>query len=320
MSRPARIQYEGAFYHVMNRGNIRADIFVDDNDRKKFYEILGNIEERFGVHIYVFVLMKNHYHLLLETPLPNLSRAIQSLNGNYTLYFNNRHNRLCHLFQGRFKAMLVKKEHYLLELSRYIHLNPLRAGTVKTPKSYKWSSLPIYLGVEIGLPFTLQWQWILSIFGRRKTEAIRSYNEFLKEGISNMKNPADEAVGGWILGRDSWVKRTVEKWIDNPSVELSGIKPLKSMIPIARMEKIICSEFNVKESELSNVSYNNLARIVIIYIAVNHSGFTIKAALERYGGSNYYAIAKSISRIKKRIKSDKKLRARVNHILSIAKM
>jgi putative transposase len=152
MSRPARIQYEGAFYHVMNRGNTRAEIFVDDKDRKKFYDILGNVEERFRVDIYAFVLMKNHYHLLLETSLPNLSRAIQSLNGDYALYFNNRHNRPGHLFQGRFKAMLVEKGHYLLELSRYIHLNPVRADIVKTPESYKWSSLPIYLGEELELP------------------------------------------------------------------------------------------------------------------------------------------------------------------------
>lgn len=180
----------------MNRGNTRADIFVDDKDRKKFYEILGNIEERFGVNIYVFVLMKNHYHLLLETPLPNLSKAIQSLNGNYALYFNNRHNRPGHLFQGRFKAMLVEKGHYILELSRYIHLNPARAGIVKTPKSYKWSSLLIYLGGDIELPFTLHWQWILSRFGRRKAEAMRSYYEYVIEGILDMKNPGDEAAGG----------------------------------------------------------------------------------------------------------------------------
>ncbi|MGH7801078.1 MAG: hypothetical protein ACREOW_10705 [Thermodesulfobacteriota bacterium] len=135
-----------------------------------------------------------------------------------------------------------------------------------------------------------------------------------------MKNPGDEAAGGWILGRDSWVKRTIETWIDNPSVELSGIKPLKSMIPIGKMEKIVCRELNVKEPELSNVSYNNLARIVMIYLAVNHSGFAIKEALERYGGSNYYAIGKAISRIKARIKIDKELRERVNQLLTVANM
>lgn len=175
------------------------------------------------------------------------------------------------------------------------------------------------MGGDIELPFTLHWQWILSRFGRRKAEAMRSYYGYVIEGISDMKNPGDEASGGWILGRDSWVKRIIKKWVDNPSVELRGIKPLKSMTPIGKMEKVVCREFNVKESELSNVSYNNLARIVMIYLAVNYGGFSIKEALERYGGSNYYAIAKAISRIRKRVNSDRGLRERVNHILSVAK-
>ncbi len=135
MARPARIEYEGAFYHVMNRGNRREDIFFDDEDRNKFCEILGKVKERYKIIIYSFVLMTNHYHLLMETPLGNLSRAIQRLNGDYALYISRRHKRPGHLFQGRLKAMLVEKEVYLLELSRYIHLNPFRAGMVKAPEN-----------------------------------------------------------------------------------------------------------------------------------------------------------------------------------------
>lgn len=156
MARPARIEYEGAFYHVMNRGNRREDIFLDDNDRQKFYEILGNIEKRYGIIIYVYVLMSNHYHLLLETPFANLSRAIQRLNGDYALYFSRRHKSPGHIFQGRYKAMLVEKDAYLLELSRYIHLNPLRAGVVRRPEEYRWSSLPVYLKEVLYLGSHLQ--------------------------------------------------------------------------------------------------------------------------------------------------------------------
>jgi REP element-mobilizing transposase RayT len=320
MARPARIQYEGAFYHVMNRGNMRAEIFVDHEDRNNFYEILGNIEQKYGINIYVFVLMNNHYHLLLETPFSNLSQAMQSLNSNYALYFNGRRNRPGHLFQGRFKAMLVEKEHYLLELSRYIYLNPVRAGLVKNPKRYKWCSLPIYLGDDIELPFTVHWQWILSMFGRNRAEATRLYYDFIMEGVSEIKNPGLEAKGGWILGRKKWVERVVRKWLDNPSEELSGIKPLKSRIPIGEVEKNVCREFSVKRSELSDVTYNNLSRLLITYIAVNYCGFTIKDALERYGGSNYYALAKAINRFNKRIEKDKELNERINRILSIVKM
>ncbi len=112
MARSARIQFEGAFYHVMNRGNERKNIFIDNQDRNKFYKILGAVEEKYGIMIYAFVLMNNHYHILLETPFSNLSRSIQKLNGDYVLYFNRRQNKPGHLFQGRFKAMLVDKEKF----------------------------------------------------------------------------------------------------------------------------------------------------------------------------------------------------------------
>ncbi len=141
MARAARIEYEGAFYHVMNRGNRREDIFLDDRDRQKFHEIPGNIENRYGIIIYVFVLMSNHYHILLETPLANLSRAIQRLNADYALYFSRRHKRPGHIFQGRYKAMLVEKDAYLLEPGRYIHLNPFRVGITKASEKYRWSPL-----------------------------------------------------------------------------------------------------------------------------------------------------------------------------------
>jgi putative transposase len=109
MSRPARIEYEGAFYHVMNRGNRREAIFIDNQDRARFYEIIGSIESRYKIIIYSFVLMSNHYHLIIETPLGNLSKAIQRLNGDYALHYSRRHRSPGHLFQGRFKAMLVEK-------------------------------------------------------------------------------------------------------------------------------------------------------------------------------------------------------------------
>ena len=177
MARPARIEYEGAFYHLMNRGNGRENIFIDNKDRNKFYEILGNVETRYKIIIYSFVLMTNHYHILLETPLGNLSKAIQRLNGDYALYFSRRHKRPGHLFQGRFKAMLVEKNTYLIELSRYIHLNPVRAGMVDAPEKYQWGSLYEMFKKKEKLPFTLYWEWMLTIFGEKKAKAVRKYLE-----------------------------------------------------------------------------------------------------------------------------------------------
>ncbi|MGB9715806.1 MAG: transposase [Thermodesulfovibrionales bacterium] len=320
MARPARIEYEGAFYHVMNRGNRREDIFLDDNDRQKFYEILGNIEKRYGIIIYVYVLMSNHYHLLLETPFANLSRAIQRLNGDYALYFSRRHKSPGHIFQGRYKAMLVEKDAYLLELSRYIHLNPLRAGVVRRPEEYRWSSLPVYLNRKIRLPFKLQWEWILSTFGGRRNIAAKKYLEFINEGIEEERDPREEAAGGWILGSNDWVEEVIKRWGNFPSNELSGVKPIKRRVSIDEIERLVCKEFEVGEGDIKNLTYNNTARMASIYLAVNYCGLTLREAGQRYGGISYSAVGKAASRFQDRLAKDPRLNKRIKQILSNIKM
>ena len=320
MARPARIEYEGAFYHVINSGNGREDIFLDDNDRQKFYVILRNIEDRYGIIIYVFVLMSNHYHILLETPFANLSRAMQRLNGDYALYFSRRHKRPGHLFQGRYKAMLIEKEAYLLELSRYIHLNPLRARMTKLPEDYKWSSLPVYLKGKSKLPFTLYWEWILSIFGKQRNAASRKYHEFVLEGIKEKMDPGEEAVGGWILGSKRWIEKVIDKWSDFSSKELSGIKPIKTRIPITDLEELVCNEFKVEEEDLKKTTYNNIARMAIIYLTVNYCDLTLKEVGQIYGGSDYSAVSRAASRFRDRLLKDHELHKKIKHIMSIVEM
>ncbi len=320
MARPARIEYEGAFYHVINRGNRKEDIFDDDKDRWRFLEILGNTEKRYGLIIYVFVLMTNHYHILLETPLGNLSRAIQRLNGDYALYYSKRHKKPGHIFQGRYKAMLVEKDAYLLELSRYIHLNPIRAELGKTPEEYKWSSLPVYIKGTSKLPFKLNWQWILSIFGKERKIASKKYREFIYEGMKENKNPGKEAIGGWILGGDKWAERVIEKWGKFSSPELSGVKPIKRKVSEAEIEKLVCREFKIKEDDLKRVTYNNIARMAAIHLAVTYCGMTLKEAGQRYGGTNYSAVGKAASRFRERLGRDKKLSKIIKHILSNVEM
>lgn len=316
MARPARIEYEGAFYHVMNRGNRRENIFLDDNDRQKFYEILGNVENRYGIIIYVFVLMSNHYHLLLETPFGNLSRAIQRLNGDYALYFSKRHKMPGHIFQGRYKAMLVEKDAYLLELSRYIHLNPFRAGVVRIPEEYKWSSLPGYLTGKIKLPFKLQWEWILSTFGKRRNVAAKKYLEFINEGIGEEKNPGEEADRGWILGSNEWVEELIERWGNFPSNELSGVKPINRRVTIDEIERLICKEFEIGEGDIKNQTYNKIARMASMYLVVNYCGLTLKEAGQRYGGISYSAVGKAVSRFRDRIAKNPRLNKKIKQILS----
>src|SRR5438067_10685804 len=148
MARPLRIEYPGAYYHVTSRGNEQKTIFRDDRDRERLLELLARAVKDFHLRLHGYVLMSNHYHLLVETPRGGLSRALRYLSGVYTQAFNRRHKRVGHLFQGRYKAILVEKDSYLLELSRYIHLNPWRVKGSIDPFKYPWSSLGSYVGAR----------------------------------------------------------------------------------------------------------------------------------------------------------------------------
>ena len=167
MARPLRLEFAGALYHVTARGNERRPIYRDEQDRRRFLERLGAVAERFALRVHAYVLMRNHYHLLVETGAGNLSRAMRQLNGVYTQDFNRRHRRAGHLFQGRYKAIVVDKDAYLLELSRYIHLNPVRVGEVSKPWEFRWSSAGAFVG-KSGAPEFLVVGEVLGHFGRRR--------------------------------------------------------------------------------------------------------------------------------------------------------
>ena len=164
MARPLRIEFPGAFYHVINRGNAGMSVFKSGRDRERFLEYVGKAVERYEIKVHTYCLMTTHYHFLIETPHPNLSQAIKWINVSYAMYFNRTRRRTGHLFQGRFKAVLVDADEYLKDLSRYIHLNPVRAGMVEHCKDYQWSSYPVFGGYG-KLPEWLETNWLLSLFG-----------------------------------------------------------------------------------------------------------------------------------------------------------
>ena len=205
MARPMRIEYEGALYHVTSRGNAGQDIFVDEEDRKTFLKTLSETVERYRWIVHAYCLMDSHYHLLVETPHANLSAGMRQLNGVYTQRFNRRHGRAGHLFQGRYKAFLVEKEGYLLQLSRYIVLNPVRAGIVASPERWSWSSYGATAGLEKGEKF-LHTGWILGSFSGSRARAQRLYMSFAREGIGE-ESPLREAKGGLIVGRRAFIAR-----------------------------------------------------------------------------------------------------------------
>lgn len=216
MARPMRIEIEGGFYHVTSRGNARQNIYYDGEDYKTFLQILSDVVERYGWIIHAYCLMTNHYHLLVETPQANLSAGMRQLNGVFTQKINLRYQRQGHLFQGRYKAFFVEKESYLLELSRYIVLNPVRAGMVSSPEEWPWSSLMATAGYEMK-PSFLHTDWLLSLLASSKPEAEKQYIYFVKEGLTR-ESPLKEAKGGFILGREGFIKR-VRSLLDTPETE-----------------------------------------------------------------------------------------------------
>jgi REP element-mobilizing transposase RayT len=199
MARPLRIEFPGALYHVTSRGNARQAIFLDDSDRYRFLEQLGEVVERHRWECHAYCLMTNHYHLLLATPEPNLSRGMRRLNGSYAQWFNFSHGRVGHVLQGRFTGILVERESHMLELARYVVLNPVRAGIVAEPEDYAWSSL----GATLGLAPTPPWlraAALLDEFGSRAR-----YEEFVRDGMNAGSPWAD--LKGVVLGSERFVER-----------------------------------------------------------------------------------------------------------------
>ncbi len=203
MARPLRIEFAGALYHITSRGDGRDDIYLDDNDRSNFLDVLAHVCERFNWVCHSYCLMSNHYHLVIETTDSNLSQGMRQLNGVYTQNFNRCHGRVGHVFQGRYKAILVQKDSYLLELSRYVVLNPVRAGMVRSAKDWPWSSYRSTAGL-VEAPVWLQVDWLLSSFAKRKQPAIKKYRAFVAAG-KGQPSPWEQLRNQIYLGDDAFV-------------------------------------------------------------------------------------------------------------------
>ena len=203
MARPLRIEFAGAVYHAMGRGNERRAIYRDDADRELFLSTLGRVVERWRWIVHAYCLMGNHYHLLFETPEPNLSRGMRQLGGEYTQAFNRLHRRAGHLFQGRFKAVVVEKESHLLELCRYMVLNPVRAKGIKVsrPDGWRWSSYRATAGLT-ARPGFLSTEWILAQFGGSMKASEQAYRRFVANGLGEGRK--GDAAGPEVI-RGLWI-------------------------------------------------------------------------------------------------------------------
>ncbi|MGA1869603.1 MAG: transposase [bacterium] len=317
MARPLRVEYPGAYYHVINRGNNLENIFKNDRDKEKFLAYLEKAAERFSIIIHTYCLMSNHYHLLVETPEANLSLAIQWISVSYATYFNRKHGRHGHLFQGRFKAILIDADEYLKHLSRYIHLNPVRAKMVSLPAEYRWSSYCAYIGHQ-KVPEFLETNWLLSSFGKSKKEARGNYKQFVENvDIKVLENPSKYLIEGFILGDTDFVNWVKETFLSGrqEEKEIPQLNKLKPKVVPEKVIQAVCREFSCSQDDIvTKGRKKNKAREVAIYLARDMSGLSCKDLGIYFGDVSGALITIMYNRVAEQAKQNSDFKLKIERI------
>jgi len=282
MARPLRLEFPGAVYHITSRGNARQAIFIDDEDRGGFLDVLSMVVERFKWLCHAYCLMENHYHLLIETRNANLSKGMRELNGVYTQGFNQRYRRVGHLFQGRYKAIIVEKDNHLLSLCRYVVLNPVRVGLIKRPEHWRWSNYRATIGLG-KRPSFLTIDWVLLQFGGRKRVAMEKYRRFVMEGI-NKKSPWETLKGQIFWGTEEFIKQLSDLLDEKESIkEVPRVQRYVARPPLRELFK----GKKLKERTAEDRT---------IYDAYVRYGYTMREIAEHLG-FHYATISRAIKRV-----------------------
>ncbi|HEX7025709.1 MAG TPA: transposase [Gammaproteobacteria bacterium] len=313
MARPLRIEFEGAWYHVMNRGAARQHVFRTDDQRHYFLELLGDASERFNAEWHAYCLMGNHYHLLIRTPEGNLQRIMRHVNGLYTQYYNRVLKRDGSLFRGRYKAILVDAEAYWLRLSRYIHRNPLEAKLVKRLDQYPWSSYPVYIGIQ-NKPDWLECDYILKSLAVRKSK--ERYKSYVEEG------PDFELLEFYgrkkldpVLGGDDYKKllKLEKEEVDVPELKRVRVRPT-----IDRIIQAVCDRLEVEPKALSVLkrgrAVDNPARGMAMYLCQREGDMRLGEIASYFGLKNYTSAGSGIRQFQKRLEGSSELQRLVKLI------
>ena len=301
MSRPLRVEYPGAFYHVTSRGNERKMVFQSTRDRERYLSYLESAHERYGAVIHTYCLMGNHYHLLLETPRGNLSQIIHHINGAYTTYFNVKRDRSGHLFQGRFKGILVEKDAYCKELSRYIHLNPVRAGMVKSPSEYPWSSYRCFVGKQ-KRPDWLTTELILGDFGGEGRRGFKRYREYVERTeAKELENPFKRVIASTFLGSEEFINDLRIEYLEKKKVDRRNIPAIRKVLRGPSPEDIEKGVVKVLGKD------HSLGKKMCVYLSRQYSGMSLDE-IGAYFGMKGSAVSQLSRRFEERIKGDKELR------------
>jgi putative transposase len=308
MARKPRVHYPGALYHVILRGNDGQGIFFDDKDRTRFCFLMQEGIERFGHRIHAFCLMTTHVHLAIQVGEVSLSRILQNLSFRYTRWINWRYHRSGHLFQGRYKAVLVDGEAFLLELTRYLHLNPVRAGMVTEAADYPWSGHRCYLGLEaIGWLTT---EWVLGQFSKRLSAARRAYGTFVSEGKGEGQQPEyhkGSDTDSRILGDDTFIEKV-----------LGQKQPMrrKSRVGLDEVMQQVCKRYSIPEEDLRLSGRSRRiseARGVAAWLILE-SGICRLAELGKVTGRDISTLSSAVNRLQKRARKDLRLAATVKRL------
>jgi len=315
MTRPLRIEYAGAWHHVMNRCRRGEVIFKDKGDHYFFIELLKETGVVFKSRISAYCLMTNHYHLLIQTPEGNLSRCMRHINGVYTQYYNRRYHSEGQLFRGRYKSILIDSENYLLELVRYIHRNPLEAGIAADLKSYVWSSHNGYLSSDKA------WGWlykeiVLKMFSANYAVSQKKYMEFvLKETSEEINSIFNRKKWPSIIGSDKFIEGVKERFFNKK--RHMEVPDSKALAPeIEKIKEALCRLYEIKEGELlySKRGERNEARNIAMYLTRQLRGSKHTEIGREFKVSNYSTVSTIIERMKERIQKERRIRKRVDEL------
>jgi putative transposase len=325
MARPQRIEYEGAVYHVTVRGNERRVLFLDDHDRNRFLRLLAESVEVFEVRLYLFCLMSNHIHLVLETPRGNLSRFMHRLETAYTVYFNHRRERRGHLMQGRYKAFLIERDAYLLRLSRYVHLNPVFTKPLRDRptreriallRRYPWSSYRSYIGRDARLAF-VDYGPLLEAVGSGHSGV---YRRFVEAGISQIDAAfIEEARASKLcLGSEAFhltVRTRYEGLLKGRSrTEDVAFRRTVAHVPADRILQVVSKSLGVDRASLLHRQRDSLDRAVTARMLCEYGGLTQRQAADVLGLRSGAAVSAQLQKLPGRLNEDPHLRKQVARI------
>ncbi len=327
MARALRIQYPGAYYHVTCRGNERKEIFRDSTDRQVFLEKLSYSLDIYNVSLLAYALMTNHFHILLTTPDGNLSEFMRHFNITYTSAFNRRHNRVGHLYQGRYKAFLIDADNYLLEVSRYIHLNPIRTKAhSKRPAKDKWTalldneftSLPSYLSLKKRKHF-IDYAIVLAQMGGDNREGRRRYRRFIGKGVEEeINSPLELGKGNGIVGKKDFVERIKAGFVSNflPKREQPSLRELRKAFQPEELIEQFLHLTGKEKNEICRKGKNSVERAILMDFLYRFCKIPQPQIGRLVGGIDYSSVSQARKRLHNRIARDRNLRKAYSELTS----